>query len=165
MEQLKGLSIFFGMAYACAGFYAILRLVLPNDQLIILLNGLFAGAITGVAVTYGPLIWYAVLGRYPYDRVWQMTLGFAILWLAVCVGVANSVFLRATGADIPYSELTPIARYLAVIAACVQITAPDFGLGIFHGGDRKVLWTATALGLLVVAAVIAMQQWGVTNAI
>jgi hypothetical protein len=165
MEQLKGLSIFFGGAFACAGLYAILRGILSTEELIILLNGLFAGAITGVAVAYGPLIWYAVLGRQPYDRVWQMTLGFAILWLAVCVGVANSVFFRATGADIPYSELTPIARYLAIVAACVQVTAPDFGLGIFHGRDRKVLWTATALGLLVAVVVIAMQQWGSADAV
>ncbi len=160
MEQLRALSLFFGGAAACAFVYALLRLMLSPDELVILLNGLFAGSITAVAVAYGPLIWYAVIGRHPYDRVWQMTLGFAVLWLAVCVGVANSVFLRASDLAPPTTDLTPIARFLAIIAACIQVTAPDFGLGIFHGRDRKVLWSAVSLGLLVATLIIAVQQVG-----
>ena len=159
MEQLKGLSIFFGAATMVAALYGVLRFILGPNDLIILLNGLFAGAMTAVVVAYGPLIAYAIVGKHPYDRVWQMTLGFAILWAAVCVGVANSVWLRAmTDYTPPPSDLTPIARYLAIVAACVQVTAPDFGLGIFHGRDRKVLWSAVSLGLLVAVGVIVLQQ-------
>lgn len=168
MERLKGLSIFFGGAFACAAFYGVLRLLLNPDQLIVILNGLFTGSIAAVLVAYGPLIWYAICGKQPYDRVWQMTLGFAILWAAVCVGVSNSIFIRTTGDALPANDLTPIARYMAIIAACVQVTAPDFGLGIFHGRDRKVLWSAITMGLLVAAIIIIVQQHGqelITNAI
>jgi hypothetical protein len=160
MERLKGLSFFLGCALVCAAFYAILRMVVSPNELIILLNGLFFGAVTAVAIAYGKLVLFAILGRSPYDKVWQMTLGFFILWLAVFVAVANSVFIRTIGEPAPINDLTSIARYLSIIAACVQVTAPDFGLGIFHGRDRKVLWASVTVGLLVAVLVILLQQFG-----
>jgi hypothetical protein len=43
----------------------------------------------------------------------------------------------------------------------LQVTAPDFGLGLFHGRDRRVLWASVTIGLLVAIVTITLQQWGV----
>ena len=90
-------------------------------SLIVTLNGVFVGAMVAVLVAYSRLIFYAALGIGDYNRVRQMTLGFALAWAAICVGVANSVYLRSIGADIPTTSLTAAARYLAIIAAVLQV--------------------------------------------
>jgi hypothetical protein len=146
------------VAMALTGWFFAMRGWLGPDRTIVMLNGLFAGSMVAIVVAYHRLIWFAMLGRGEYDRVRQMTLGFAVCWAAVCVGVANSVMLRASGGYVPTSELTAVARYLAIIAAILQVTAPDFGLGLFHGRDRRVLWTGGTLGLISAALVIALQE-------
>lgn len=143
---------------ALTGWFFAMRGWLGPDRTIVMLNGLFAGSMVAIVVAYHRLIWFALLGRGEYDRVRQMTLGFAACWAAVCVGVANSIWLRAQGGYIPTSELTAVARYLAIIAAMLQVTAPDFGLGLFHGRDRRVLWTGATLGLLAAALTITFQE-------
>ena len=40
----------------------------------------------------------------------------------------------------------------------MQITAPDFGLGLFHGRDRRVLWTAASLGLITALVTVYIQD-------
>lgn len=145
-------------ALALTLWFIVLRTWLGPERVIVLLNGLFAGSMVAIVVAYHKLIWFALLGRGEYNRVRQMTLGFAVGWGAICIGVANSIMLRASGEAIPTSELTAVARYLAIIAAMLQVTAPDFGLGLFHGRDRRVLWTGATLGLLAAAIVIAFQE-------
>lgn len=149
--------VIFG-SLALGGLFVALRWLLGPADLIVLLNGLFAGSIMAIAFAYHRLIWFAMLGRGEYNRVRQMTLGFAAVWGAVCVGAANSIWLRASGAPIPTTELAAAARYLTIVAAVLQVTAPDFGLGLFHGRDRRVLWTSFGLGSTVAALVILFQE-------
>jgi hypothetical protein len=138
--------------------FALLVFMFRPSELIMVLNGLFAGAMSAVVVAYGKLVWFAILGKRPYDDVRQMTLGFACGWAAICLGVAYSIYYRVTGdVQFPSSYLVALSRYLAIIAACLQVTAPDFGLGIFHGRDRKVLWAGGIIGTIVATIVIMLQ--------
>lgn len=137
--------------------FGLLVWLAPVRELIVLLNGLFVGSAVAIIVAYWKLLWYAILGIRPYDRVRQMTIGFFLCWLAYVLGVMVSIYLRSTGAITTPIVLTAASRYVAIIAAVLQVTAPDFGLGIFHGRDRKTLWTGISLGGLVAIAAIWMQ--------
>lgn len=151
--------VLYGIVFCTSLFFA-LRIIFPPVELIIFLNGIFAGSIVAILVAYYKLIWYALLGIGEYNRVRQMTIGFVVCWCAICVGASNSIYLRSMGADIPMTDLTAAARYLSIIAAMLQVTAPDFGLGLFHGRDRRVLWASVTIGLLVAIVTITLQQWG-----
>lgn len=148
--------VFISSLGLAAIFFGLVATMDPVN-LIVGLNGLFVGAIVAVLVAYHRLIIGAALGIGEYNRVRQMTLGFAVLWAVVCVGVYNSIYLRSSGYEIPANSLTAAARYLAIIAAVLQVTAPDFGLGLFHGRDRRVLWTGGALGFIAACVTIGLQ--------
>jgi hypothetical protein len=141
-----------------AVLFAGLAWVVPVSELTILLNGVFAGTMAAITVAYWRLLWNAVLGIRPYDRVRQMTLGFALCWAAYILGVAISIYFRSAGVDVNSSLLTAASRYVAIIAAMLQVTAPDFGLGLFHGRDRKVLATGITVGLIVAVIVVFGQN-------
>lgn len=151
--------VLYGIVFATLGFFALRSLFTPVE-FIIFLNGIFAGSIVAILVAYHKLIWYAILGVGEYNRVRQMTIGFAVCWLAICVGASNSIYLRAIDAQITTTDMTAVARYLSVIAAMLQVTAPDFGLGLFYGRDRRVLWASISVGLLVAVGTMIVQQWG-----
>lgn len=142
---------------AAAALFAALLVVLPLPVLIVILNGVFAGTMAAIVVAYWRLLWNAVLGIRPYDRVRQMTLGFALCWMAYVLGVMVSVYLRSAGAEINTSVLTAASRYVAIIAAMLQVSAPDFGLGLFRGRDRKVLFTSVAVGAIVAVVIMFAQ--------
>ena len=139
---------------AAVVLFFILYALVPISELIMVLNGIFAGTVAAISVAYWRLLWNAVLGIRPYDRVRQMTLGFALCWAAYLLGVAISIYFRSAGIDVNSSLLTAASRYVAIIAAMLQVTAPDFGLGLFHGRDRKVLATGIFVGLIVAMVVI-----------
>lgn len=148
--------VILGAIIALAVFVALVHWV-PLDTLIMFLNGAFFGTAAAILVAYGRLLWNAILGVRPYDRVRQMTLGFFLCWVAYGLGVAISFYYRSTGTDINSSMLTAASRYVAVIAAVLQVTAPDFGLGIFHGRDRRVLYTGLAAGLITAFVTVLFQ--------
>jgi hypothetical protein len=153
--------VFISVCVLAAVFFGLLAYV-PPVPLIVGLNGLFVGCMVAVMVAYHRLIAGAWFGIGEYNRVRQMTLGFAVLWVAIFVGAANSIYLRSAGVDVPTTPLTAATRYLAVIAAVLQVTAPDFGLGLFHGRDRRVLWAAGLSGLVSAVATIFLQ-WQAFN--
>lgn len=138
-------------------FFLLIHLTLPSGVLIGVLNGVFTGAMAALVVAYWRLLWNAVRGIRPYDRVRQMTLGFATCWIAYGIGVLVSVYLQSSGFDQRASTMVAFSRYMAILAAVLQVTAPDFGLGLFHGRDRKTLWTGIVVGLVVASAVTLMQ--------
>lgn len=142
---------------AAAALFVSLLLVMSLPRFIVILNGVFAGTMAAVVVAYWRLLWNAVLGIRPYDRVRQMTLGFALCWTAYVLGVMVSIYLRSAGAEINTSVLTAASRYVAIIAAMLQVSAPDFGLGLFHGRDRKVLFTSVAVGAIVAVVIMFAQ--------
>lgn len=140
-------ALFLAMAYT-----------IPIDLFIVLLNGVFVGAMAAISIAYWPLVKNAILGVRPYDRVRQMTIGFVLCWFAYIMSVSVSIHFRSADIDVQSSLLTAAGRYAAVVAAIMQVTAPDFGLGLFHGRDRKVLYTGIGVGLMVALGIIVMQE-------
>lgn len=143
---------------AAVALFAALSAATPLPEMIILFNGIFAGTMAAIAVAYWRLLLNAVLGIRPYDRVRQMALGFALCWLAYVLGVSVSIYLRSAGADVNSSLLTAASRYVASIAAILQVTAPDFGLGLFYGRDRKMLVAGVVVGVAVAGFMIFAQD-------
>jgi hypothetical protein len=133
--------------------------LIPLDPLIVILNGVYAGCMAAVAVAYWKLLVNAVLGVRPYDRVRQMTISFVLCWIALSGSVFISIYFRSAGMPPSNATLMTAAfRVVAIVAAVLQVTAPDFGLGIFHGRERKTLWTGLLVGLIVALFVAYAQQ-------
>lgn len=152
-----------GIAVGLVALFVVLLYSTPLDNLIVALNGVFAGTMAAILVAYFTLLRKAILGVHPYDRVRQMTLGFFLCWLAYCVVVLASIYTRASGLDANSTVMTAGSRYLAIIAAVLQVTAPDFGLGLFHGRDRKILTAGVLSGLAVAAIAILAQEHSVLS--
>lgn len=138
--------------------FFVLASAIEPEALIVLLNGIFVGSMAAIFVAYWAILRNALLEITPYNRVRQMTLGFFLAWLAYGLIVAVSVNNNYQNADVSYSYATAASRYIAIVAAWLQVTAPDFGLGIFHGRDRKVLYTGVLVGAVVAAAVVWVQD-------
>jgi hypothetical protein len=147
------LSIFGLAALFCAG-----RLVIDLPHFIILLNGIYAGTLAAIVVAYWKILSHSVLGTSPYNRVRQMTLGFFAGHMAFALTVAVSVWLRSAALDVNNTTMTALARYVAIIAGVLQVTAPDFGLGIFHGRERRTLYASMIVGLTVAVGVTMAQE-------
>lgn len=144
-----------------AGFllvlWAMLHAVSP-ERLLILMNGALAGCGAAIMVAYGPLLWNALWGVRPYDRVRQMTLGFFLCWASLGTSLIASIYVRAADLPVPTLTIVCVGRALAIIAAVLQVTAPDFGLGIFHGRDRKVLSAGIVIGVIVAVLAVYGQE-------
>lgn len=148
--------VILGAVAALIGFWVLAATVAPAF-LIVMLNGVYFGTVAAIIVAYGRLLLNAVGGVRPYDRVRQMTLGFFLMHVAYGITVIVSFYLRASGMDVTSTIGTAGSRYCAILAAILQVTAPDFGLGLFHGRDRKVLLTGVSIGLIV-AVVMTLAQ-------
>lgn len=146
------------IAATCVVGLSILLTIAPLDKAIIVLNSLFAGSIFGIVFAYWRLIFATILGAPPFDRARQYALSVFIMWIAICMFVATSIFSRSTGHDPTPYTLTAAGRYLLIVAAWLQVTAPDFGMGFFAGKDRKILWTAVAIATIVAITLIIAQD-------
>jgi hypothetical protein len=130
----------------------------PPMTLIILLNGLFIGAVASVFVAYHELILGSIFGVEKYNRVQQMTVSFFVMWSVLAFSACLSAYNRSIDWPLAVPTGTVALRYLSIIAAILQVTAPDFGLGLFHGRDRKMLWVASLTGIIVAIAAIFFQD-------
>lgn len=155
---------FLNIAMAAAAIFALLS-VAPLDKLIFVLNGVFIGTGVALVVSFAPLLWNALAGVRPYDRVRQMTLAWAVVWLGIFLQTSTSVYQNASADDINQMYVYALYKILFIIGAVMQQTAPDFGLGIFYGRDRKVLWTSFLIGGFVALLVFMAQEdnWLITT--
>lgn len=143
------------------GLFAALVAAFPLSDLNTVLNGFFAGSMAAIVVAYWRILVNSIAEITPYNRVRQMTLGFFLAWIAISLQVVVSVYLTSSAITLNTTVLTIASKYIAVIAAWLQVTAPDFGLGIFHGRDRKVFYLAAIVGGYVAIAVVAAQTFQV----
>lgn len=127
------------------------------DRLILVLNAVFIGTSVTLAAAYWRLFWDAVVDTNPFNRARQMTWSFMLAYLAILLGSLGSIYTRAYGLPTQSTLVLAVARYLAIVAAIGQVTAPDFGLGLFYGLDRKILAGAILFGVLVTVILIWMQ--------
>ncbi len=139
--------------------YTILRIVVPPTALLVSLNGVFIGLMLALVIAYYDLIKNSIFAYGHFDRADQFALGLAILWIATALSALSSIYLRSGDNYIPTSTIgyTIAYRYLAIIAAIVQITAPDFGKSIFYGRDRRLMIIAGSTGVLVSIVLIWLQ--------
>lgn len=159
LPKMTGPNLLFALIVTCV-LYAALYQALPAPASIVVLNGVFAAATVSVFWGYAPLFFDVLRNWRAYDRVAHYVLGVFVLWGAVIVGASNSIFLRATlqPEEIPTTVLTALARFLAILAAVIQVTAPDFGEGILYGRDRRRLWTGVLIGLAAGIVVLYLQR-------
>ncbi len=134
--------LIFGWSFAGLAFLFALG---PVQDLITLLNGILAGSLFGILFAYWRLAIATVVGAPPFDRARQYALSVFILWIVIAVLVFGSIWTRSSGVWTPPYFYAVAIRYGAIIAAWMQVTAPDFDEGFFSGKDRKVLWTAVLI--------------------
>jgi hypothetical protein len=145
---------------AVVGVFTASLYALSVDRVIIVLNALFVGTSVAIAVSYWRLFINALAGHSPYDRVRQMTWGFFLCWLAIAFGTFGSIYTRLYELPTQTTVLLALSRFFAIGAAILQVTAPDFGQGLFHGRDRKLLAGSIVIGLAV--AIILIYGQGVS---
>lgn len=143
-----------------AALFAALWTILPPDILVIILNGVFVGSLVTVGASYYKLLRATLRGDTMYDRTRFMTLSIAILWFSVIVSVAASVYARMNDTYSTTFLLSAIGRYLAIVAALMQMRSLDYGWAMFHSHDRVMIWASTFLGVTVGAGIIAIQLVG-----
>lgn len=123
------------------------------------LNGVFMGTIVATIAAYYRLIVNAIRGEYEYDRVQQMTFGLFILWLSVGVTVGVSIYARSTEYYTVTYTAAAVSRYMAIIAAVMQMRSLDYSYALLHGRDKNLLWFSIILGIIVMIAVIILQTY------
>lgn len=145
------------MLLASAVFCA-LWAMLDVSFLITVLNGAFFGTMFGITVAYAPLFWRSLRNDETLEPdVQQMVLSFLGTWAAYVLVVYASVYLRM--ADMPVSSLlvSAISRYIAIVSAIAQITAPAYGKAFFYGRERKSLYVGLASGIVMAILLVVAQ--------
>jgi hypothetical protein len=134
--------------------------IFPYDfkNVITVLNGLYVGSMFGIIFAYWRLIIATIVGHPPFDRARQYALSVFILWGALNCFIFGSVWSKSAGVDTHVYFYSIVGRYGGILAAWLQVTAPGFGEGFFHGRDRKVLWIAVAISTAVSAFLIFAQS-------
>lgn len=151
-------SVVIGIAaFALIGLSLILT-ILPLGKTIVMLNGIYAGSVIGIIFAYWRLIAATVIGDPPFDRARQYALGTFFLWSAYTATVFISIIVRASGGDPAPYMIVAGSRWIAIIAAWLQVTAPDFGDGFFGSADRKVLWIAVLISATLSVLMIVFQE-------
>lgn len=155
LRKVHRSKIAIGTVLVLLGFFGLYS-VFDADNLIILLNGLFAGSLVAIGLAYRRLLLDAIIGDGHYDRYRQMTFSIFLQWMVICIGVATSIYINA--ADLPGPAFVAIAfaRYLATVTAFIQITSPYVG-GEFVAGDKQTIATSIGVGLVVAVLLIWLQ--------
>jgi hypothetical protein len=142
---------------ALTAIYVGLHEGLGLNRFIIVMNGAFIGAGVAFIVAFYDLFEDAILTRGAYDRVRQMALSMLIIWLALALGTASSIYGIVSGGYVQLSEFAALSRYLAILGGVAQITSPDVGQPLLYGRDRKLLLFAIVLGIVASIFLIVIQ--------
>lgn len=144
--------------FLTAMFFGIYTTI-PHVHLLVILNGMFVGALIGLTVAYLPLLWDAFAGVGEYSRGRQMALGVGIGWLGTTSIIWHSIYVRSLDAVVLADPtfMSLFGRYALIVAATVQVTAPDLGKPAFYGRDRRFLWSGLVIGFLVTVSLIQLQ--------
>jgi hypothetical protein len=137
--------------------FAGLYFIFPPHALSVLLNGLFAGAMTAIGVTYHKLLWDAWFNSDDFNRVRQMTLTIGGQWLVISLFIIVSIYANIAYLPPTVYMATLFARWLATVIAILQVTAPDYGDGLFYGADRKFLLLGLIIGASTGVGAILIQ--------
>lgn len=131
--------------------------IFPPSMLSVILNGLFAGVMMAIGVTYYKLLWDAWFSPDDFNRVRQMTLTIGGQWVVISLFIVTSIYANSGNFPATYFAASLFARYLATVVAIFQVTAPDYGDGLFYGADRKFLGIGLLLGVIMGVGVVFAQ--------
>lgn len=130
-----------------------------NRNFLLLLNAIYAGQISAISVIYGAYFIYVISSHERWNRGRQYVVTTGLQHLAYFLVVTYSITNRRYGrnATISVDIQLLLSRYVALIAGFLQLTAPDLGKPFLYGFSRKVLWSGTALGIIVALLVVYVQ--------
>lgn len=157
----RKLNINGAVVYAAflAWLFSIIYHVTDKARLIVVMNAFVFGAIISLVITYAQYIYYAIASDDQWNRARQFGISTAILWASVLVVVAASV-IRHSGSAYDISStnfLDYLFRYLVIIAATMQVFAPDYGERLFYSKERQSLILGSVAGICVAIFLIVMQ--------
>jgi hypothetical protein len=150
------------LAAATAIFVALVKFI-PLDVLIMYLNGVFVGTMFSISIAYGGIFFDAFWNRKRngdllMPDVRQFTVWYLATWVAYGLTAGSSIYINASDYDPTTLTTVALSRYVAILAAIGQVTAPDYGRAMFYGRDRKVLWLGLVLGVLAAFFVVQLQE-------
>lgn len=145
------------VSFAIIGAFAMFTYAFKPNDLIVLLNGLLVGSLVSVAFAFSRLMFYAVFDGDQYTRSRQYAIGVMLCWVVIAIGTSVSIYVNAINLPVPVFLAVAFARFLAIIAAILQVTSPDFGLGVMYGRDRKMMYLSMVIGAAVAFAAIVAQ--------
>lgn len=156
---MKNVLILFVMV----ALFTLASVYVNADTLIVILNGLFAGAVTSFLFVLRTLTWATFRGRIKYPDVSTFTLGLLLILFGISSGVATSIYIRASDLAVPAFTLTALARYSVICGLLTMAYAPGAGGGFFEGDDRKAVVFSVAAGVVAAIVVIYAQAYTVLS--
>lgn len=161
VKTRRKLNINGAVVYAAflAWLFSIIYHVTDKARLIVVMNAFVFGAIVSLVITYAQYIHYAISSEDSWNRARQFGISTAILWASVLIVVAASV-IRHSGSSYDIGStnfLDYLFRYLVIIAATMQVFAPDYGERLFYSKERKSLIWGSVIGVVVAIFLIVMQ--------
>lgn len=159
--MLTGLILnrFLWLSAGLLALFFVLQETLTTTTFMNALNAVFAGAVVTILAAYYRLIWSAVRGEGDYDRVRQLSMGLFLLWVSIVMTVGVSIYARTSDYYITTYAASAASRYVAIIAAFMQVNALDYGFALFHSRDKRMLWASLILGIAVMVVTFVFQEW------
>lgn len=146
---------------AVSAIFAWLRYFLAPSSLIVILNGMFFGALAALVVELFPLVKAVAKQRVTHADVGWFTLGLMVFVFGVTVAVGTSLYIYTANLSSQSFTGTALSRYSVNVGLLTMVYSPDVGRGIFYGRDRKVAAISMVVGLAVAAATIYVQAYEV----
>ncbi len=128
----------------------------PRLALMTILNGVFLGIVVAVVIVYTPLVWLT-FRRGNVDRVSQLALGIALLWVSIAGQRLYWIVWHANGMPEAWRSnpyLSALA-FISIIGGGLFVTAPGYPPETsideisFLGANRKMLVVMGALGGMI----------------
>jgi len=150
----------FSWAWLIAGLFSIVAYFVPRVLLTSVLNGMFLGVFVAVAIVYMPLVWYSVR-KGSFDRVSQLSVGIALLWVSVAGQRIYWLIWQANGLpqSWQFNQLLSGLILLSIIGGGLFVTAPGYPpdgvsdpIGVWGANRRLLLWLGALGGLITFAA-------------
>lgn len=157
MDAPRKMSKMALLSVGAGGLFALLALVVPNERLLPIMNGICIGIVGTVSVVYWPLLVRA-WGDHQFDRVSQLVVGMFLMWLSLLGSRMASLYINITGdsASVANSPVITFLAYMAIIGGVLHISGPA---AIDHSWqiDQKSLCRGFIFGTVVAVIAVYVQ--------
>lgn len=154
--NLNGALIY---AVSLAWLFMLIYHLSDKSRLMSVMNALLAGSIVTVAISFSRYIYYAISSADPWSRARQFGISTGVVWASIVCLLLASIQRHGTSTYNPNATYFTdiLSRYLAIIAATMQVFAPDFGKNLFYGTERKLFIIGSLAGAVVAIILIVLQ--------